>query len=258
MRHILLAFLMLLPVCAASQTSAVSDPTAISFAQQSVAAMTGGATITDVTLNGSVTSILGTDSEGGTGTFRGKGASDSRVDLSLSSGTTRSDVRKATNNIPAGGWVMNSGTDTPYALHNCWTDPVWFFPALSSLTQTTTSGFVFKYIGQVQHEGRNTQHIQVFQAQPAGVSLFQQLSTMDFYLDSVTLLPFAVGFNVHPDGNAGVNLSVEIDFSNYQVIQGVAVPMHIQRYQQGALMLDATIQTVLFNQGLDPSVFSIN
>jgi hypothetical protein len=158
--------------------------------------------------------------------------------------------------MPAGAWVMNSGSATPYASHNCWTDAAWFFPALSSLAQTANPNFVFKYIGQTKHRGISAQHIQVYQ--PSKVRLLQHLSTIDFYLDPATLLPSAVAFTVHADRNAGEDLLVEVEFSNYQLVQGVAVPMHLQRYQQGALMLDATINMVTLNQGLDLSVFSID
>ncbi|MGO9642361.1 MAG: hypothetical protein ACLP1Y_13780 [Candidatus Acidiferrales bacterium] len=234
-----------------------SDPQAVTLAQQSVAALTGGVSISDVTLNANVTSALGSNSETGTATLRAKGISGSRVDLNLNSGT-RSDVRNLANGFPNGTWAKDSAASTQYAQHNCWTDAAWFFPALSSLTQQANNNFVFKYLGQAQHGGVSTQHIQVFQVSPGGVLLFQKLSTMDFYLDSATLLPSAVVFNVHPDKDAGTNIPVEVDFSNYQVVQGVAVPMHIQRYQLGALMLDATVTAVFFNQGLDPSIFSIN
>jgi len=257
MHRLALILLLIIPFSLIAQNPPASDPAAVSLVQPSIAALTGGVAISDVTLNANVTSTWGSSSETGTATFRASGTSDGRVDLNLND-VTRTDVRNSTNGIPGGAWVVNGGTATPYALHNCWTDAAWFFPALSSLAHTANANFVFKYMGQVQHGGLNTQQVRVFQAPPAGISLFQQLSTIDFYLDPVSLLPSAVAFNVHPDGNAGVSLSVEVDFSNYQVIQGVAVPMHIQRYQQGTLMLDATIQTVLLNQGLSPSVFSIN
>ena len=51
----------------------------------------------------------------------------------------------------------------------------------------------------------------------------QQLSTMDFYLDSSTLLPVAITFSALPDNDATTNLLVEADFANYQTINGAAV-----------------------------------
>ena len=107
-------------VVAVAQSLPSSDPVAVSLAQKSVAALTGGNTISDVTLSANVISTLGSDNETGTGTFWAKGTRESRVDLNLSG--TRSDVRSAANSIPAGAWAKNSGSPTAYAQHNCWTD----------------------------------------------------------------------------------------------------------------------------------------
>ncbi len=105
------------PFARFAQNLQSSDPFAFSLAPQSVAALTVGASVTDVILNANVTSILGADYETGTGTFKAKGASESWVDLSLGSGI-RSDVRSVTNSAPAGAWAKNGGNSTAYAGHN--------------------------------------------------------------------------------------------------------------------------------------------
>jgi hypothetical protein len=86
----------------------------------------------------------------------------------------------------------------------------------------------------------------------------RQLSSVDFYLDATTLLPVATVFNAHPDDDAGTNIPIEIDFGNYQNINGVNVPLHIQRYVQGTLMVELSISTVSLNTGLQLSTFAIN
>lgn len=248
-----------LAICSFAQTVSqpvpTSDPQAISLAQKSIAALTGGTPITDVTLNANVTSILGSDNETGNGTFRAKGTSESRVDLSLSSGT-RSDVRNATNGVPSGAWSKNSSPVTSYAQHNCWTDAPWFFPALSSLSQTGNQNFIFKYVGQEQHRGVNTQHILVFQSL-VSFAPATQLSTMDFYLDPASFLPLAITFNVHSDSNMNVNLPTEILFANYQNIAGVQVPFHFQQLFSRSVILDATVTSVSFNTALLDSSFTL-
>jgi hypothetical protein len=229
-----------------------SDPYAIQLAQKAVASMTGGTPISDVTLNGSVTSILGSDYETGTGVFQASGTSNSRVDLNLTNGM-RSDIRNVTNGTAGGAWSKNGASQTPYAGHNCWTDAAWFFPVLSSLTQTANSSFVFKYIGQEQHGGANTQHIQVFQ--PAPDALFQHLSTVDFYLDTNSFLPLAIAFNVHPDMDARADIPAEVRFASYQTVSGVQVPFRLQKLLNGGLVLDVTVTNVAFNTGISSSTF---
>jgi len=44
----------------------------------------------------------------------------------------------------------------------------------------------------------------------------QRLSQTDLYLDSTTLLPAAMTFNIHPDDNALLDIPIEIHFSEYR------------------------------------------
>lgn len=232
-----------------------SDPMAVSLAQKSVATLTGGAPISDVTLNANVISVIGSDYDTGTATLSAKGLSESRVDLNLSGGT-RSDVRNSASGVPAGAWERNGGTATPYAFHNCLTDASWFFSALSSLTQTSNPSFVFKYIGPEQHGGLNTLHIQVFQSVTKPASL-RHISTVDFYLDPVSSLPLATAFAVHPDFDAGTDIPIEVRFANYQTIRGVQVPFHVQQSLNGSVSLDLNVTSVALNAGLMDTLFTL-
>jgi len=81
---------------------------------------------------------------------------------------------------------------------------------------------------------------------------------MDFYLDAASSLPTALVFNDHPDKDALVNIPVEIDFSDYQQISGMQVPMHIQKLMNGTLLLDITLTGAVFNTGLALTEFSVN
>ena len=258
-RHAIAAVFLGLTVSAVAQNvqPPASDPMAVSLVQQSLAALTGGAPIIDVTLNANVISIYGSDNETGTGTFAAKGTTESRVDLTLSGGT-RSDVRNQANGIPAGAWAQNGAPSTPYAQHNCWNDAAWFFPALSSLTQTANPSYIFKYIGQAQHGGINVQHIRVFQVvQNDTTGVFQRLSTVDLYLDATTNLPDAIFTYTHPDNNIGSNITIEVRFANYQSVNGVLVPFRFQQMFNGGVVLDAKVTSVVFNTGLVDSLFTL-
>ncbi len=230
-----------------------SDALAVSLAQKSVVALTGGAPISDITLNANVISIGGSDNDSGTGTFQAKGTGESRADLNLSSGM-RSDVRSVTNGVPSGAWKRNSAPSTPYAQHNCWSDAAWFFPALSALTQTSNPSFVFKYVGQEQHNGVSTQHIQVFQT---GSQQIQSLSTMDFYLDSTSSLPLAVASDDRADNDVNTRIPNEIRFAQYQAVSGVQVPFHFQRIFNHSLNLDVSVTSASINTGLSDAAFTL-
>jgi hypothetical protein len=235
-----------------------SNSQAVAYSTQSMAAITGGARISDVTLTGSVT-WNGGETDTGAATLRALGTGESRMDLALSSGT-RTEIRDAQTGTPVGRWINPNNVSGAFALQNCQTDAVWFFPALGSLA--LGPNVVLSYVGQETRNGATVQHIQAYgyqagQTSTGGVNP-QQLSTTDFYLDATTLLPIAITFDTHPDNNAATDLLVEIDFSNYQTISGVAVPMHIQRYLQGNLMVNLVLSAASFNTGLPLSIFTIN
>jgi hypothetical protein len=255
-RFAALALASILLVCVASaQNPPASNAQALSYAAQSVAAMVGNVSISDVTLTGTVT---WSGSQSGTATLRALGTGESRMDLSLTSGT-RAEIRDAQTGTQLGQWFSPNNTSGNYAAQNCGTDAVWFFPVLGSLA--AGPNVVFSYVGPTTWNGESVQHIQsyVYQASASALtSSPQQLSTMDFYLDASTLLPSAVTFNVHPDNNVNANLLVEVDFSNYQATGGVVVPMHVQKYQQGNLIVDIVVTEAQFNTGLPLSLFTVN
>jgi hypothetical protein len=238
-----------------AQSAPGSDPQAVTFAGQSVAAMTGGMTISDVTLTGSGT-WNGTDT--GPITLSALGTDESRIDLALTGGP-RAEIRDDQTDV-LGRWIAPDGTLADFAPQNCWTDGVWFFPALGSLVPQPN--VVLMYVGSESRNEHAVHHIQAHLYQPnpypgKGPSP-EQLSTMDFYLDASTLLPVAVTFNAHPDNDANTNLSVEIDYFNYQSFGGVNVPTHVQKYLQGSLIFDIQLTGAVFNTGLSLANFTIN
>jgi hypothetical protein len=236
----------------------LSDPQALLYAAQSVVAITGGKQILDVTLSGRVTWTVGKESDTGTVTLWALRTGESRVDLALSRGN-RKEIRdsstetgQGTRRNPTGGTKLSSP-------HNGLADPVWFFPALGSLSARPNE--VLSYVGSDTRNGSVVQHIRSYLYIPSSAALrpaIQQLSGMDFYLDSVTHLPVATVFNTHPDNAGDSNTAVEIDFRNYQQIDGVQVPMHIRRFVQGTLLADISLETALFNTGLSMSTFEID
>jgi hypothetical protein len=251
MRSLGVAVLFFLAAIGATAQIPASDSQAISLAQGSIVALTGGNVISDVTLNANVRSSAGSDPHTGTATFQAKGTTEARVDINSVDGT-RSDVRYLQNGLPGGAWQTKAGLSTPYAQHNCWTDAAWFFPALSSLTQTANPNFIFKYVGLEVHAGAKTRHIQLYR-----LATLRQLGTMEFYLDATSSLPVAIAFNLHADDNMNTNVPTEVRFGNYQSINGIQVPFHFQELQNGAPVMDATVTDAALNSGLLDSLFAL-
>jgi hypothetical protein len=260
-RHrVLLGILSLLSVLGAfaiAQNLPASNPRALRFAAQSIAALTGGNTISDVTLMGTVTWIAGSDIEKGTASLSALGQRESRVEFALTNGN-RIEIRDAQTGTTRGKWIAPSGASGKLAFHNCQTDAVWFFPALSSLAPN--SNIALSYIGDESLNGKSVHHIHshALQAGTHLTSWVKELSGMDFYLDAATLRPSAIKFDAHPDNNALDKIPIEVDYSDYRSINGIVLPTHIQKYVQGTLIVDLFISSAEFNTGVILSTFSID
>ncbi len=144
------------------------------------------------------------------------------------------------------------------AWHNCLTDASWFFPSLSSLASAGSPAILLTFVGQGSWQGIAVQHIRsTLQATSGVTQLEQQLSAIDYYLDASSFLPVGVAFNAHPDTDMTAVVPVQIVFSNYQTISGFQVPLHIQKFLNGSLLLDISVVSITFNSGLSDSVFII-
>jgi hypothetical protein len=240
------------PLCAAS-SAPPSDPQAVAFAAKSIAAMTGGSAIADVTLSGNVTRVAGSDQQTGTATLTAKGFAESRVDLALSGGA-RSEARNASAGPSVGNWLGPDGVVHAVVSSNCYTDATWFYPALGALSAAATNpSLVLVYVGQES----SYQHLQAY-TYDANFSTTKQLSTTDFYLDAQTLLPSIVMFNVHPDNDSTVNIAIQVMFSDYRNVNGAMIPFHIQRYVNDSLLLDIQLTSASINTGISDSNFSLH
>ena len=244
-----------------AQNPPQSDPQALALANQAMAALNNGVAVSDVTLTGNVTWIAGSDNETGTATLQAKGTGESRVDLNLSGGS-RTEIRNdVASTFPQGASIENGGSQQPWALHRCWINASWFYPTLSFLSATSDPSLIFSYVGQEHRGGTSVQHLRLYRylasQKPAFAAVTQRVSTADFYLDSTSLLPVALVFNAHPDDDAYTDISIEIDYFNYQTINGVQVPLHIQKLVSGGLALDAAVTGVSVNSGLSADLFAI-
>jgi hypothetical protein len=239
---------------------------ALAIAQQAQAALVGSVSVADVTITGTATRTIGSDSEAGNFTLKALGDDQSRFDLVLSAGTSSEIYNvptiSTTSTGPQGFWIDSTGAVHPMANHNCLAGEIWFFPALSIVGDLSNPAIVVTYVGPETKNGASVQHLTYSLAVAGSTSganpLLTQLSATDVYLDSSTLLPVAIAYNVHPDNNFLVNIPVEIDFSAYQAVQGVQTPFHVQRFFNGSLLYDLNIQSATVNSGLTSAAFSVN
>lgn len=254
---ILVALLIAVPFASAqSNAPSASSPQAVALATQAMVALVGSTQVSDVTLAGTVARTAGSDTSSGTVSLKALGTSLSRMDLSLSDGI-RSEIRNLSSTAPQGFWVSPDGTTHSMASHNCMTDAVWFFPALSALSQLSNPNLVITYVGLETRDGAAVQHLHfAFQFSGDTTGTIARLSAEDIYLSTASFLPLAIVFSLHPDNDALTNIPVEIDFGNYKSVNGTQIPYQIQELFNGTPFLKFTIQSVVLNSGLSQGDFS--
>jgi hypothetical protein len=242
------------------QTAPASDPRAVALLRSSVAALTGGTAISDVTLAGTATSTAGPDNDSGQVTAKALATGGSRMDLTLTSGPHSELRATGSNGTPAGTWSGADAVPHTMASFNVWTPSSWFFPLFTLQAAASAPGFLVTYIGQEERNGVAVQHLTLSQ-QVSGttnaVAFIQKISQTEIYLDASTQLPVAVAFYVHPDLNSSVYIPVELLFSDYRAVNGAQVSFHVQRHIQDGLALDLHFQTAIFNSGLTSAAFSL-
>src|SRR6266576_6129972 len=166
----------------AAQQTASSSTQASQLMQQSLAALQGNTSISDITLTGTARRIAGSGDETGTGVFKAMVSGAGRMDLSLSSGQL-GEVQNLTSTTPAGTWSGPDRISHPIAYHNLLTEPAWFFPAFAVAHRLSSSGYVATYVAHETHSGQGVEHISVSKTPPAqitsGASLVQHLTEVN-------------------------------------------------------------------------------
>jgi hypothetical protein len=244
-------FTVLFAPLVAGQTSAPVTSQSASIAAQEAAALCPQGIIADVLLTGTASRFVTLDNETGQVVLQARAKGQRRIDLALGSGT-RTEIRINDSLNPqfatlvAGQWVTG-------AIHNSWVDANWFFPALSALVVGPVNSFNLGFASDSSHL---FSQFQIANQRPGITSEIQNLSTVLYDVDASTHLPAALHFFTHPDDDLNVKTPVDVEFSDYRVVNGVQVPFRIQRYVNGTLQLD--IASVTINPGLLDSDFSTN
>jgi hypothetical protein len=199
--------------------------------------------------------IAGDVDENGTFSLQAISAGASKIVLSLPSGQF-TEVRDLTATPAAGHWSGADGVTHPIAFHNLLNEPSWFSPVAIVSRLVLSPSSVATLVGTEELGTQSVQHIAVYQVPPAASispSSYPHLTQVDIYLDSTTLLPAVVKYDVHPDDNELVDIPVEVLFSDYQAAQGTQVANHIQRLINNNLTLDVQVNSVTVNSGLSPT-----
>jgi hypothetical protein len=229
----------------------------VGLMQQSLATLAPSGVPQDVIISGSVHRIAGSDDETGTGVVKLVTNGSVRFDWSFPSGTAR-EVHAWSGSGISGSWTGPDGNVHAIPVHNLLSEPSWFFPAFM-ISGSFSASVVIVDVGPEARADRQVEHYSVSQTPPIpdvpGAVPFQHLTQFELYIDVQTLVPASVRYNIHPDANAGQDIPVEVDFSDYRSISGGQVPFHFQKYINNTLVLDFQVQSISLNSGISASEF---
>jgi hypothetical protein len=216
--------------------------------------------IRDITLSGTAESLAGSTHETGTAVLKATADGSSEIDLSFPSGQ-RKEVRANTALGPMGSWIGPDGVRHAIAPQNLFTDGTWFLPAFT-LNRVKRHNLALKDASVDTKDGADYVRVAAFEGATRGTAeqatRLEQLTKMELRLDSNSFLPAALSYNIHPDFNDTVDISVEVRFSDYREVEGTLIPFHIEKFLNGVLNLDIRINSAVANTGLSAKDFVVN
>jgi outer membrane lipoprotein-sorting protein len=231
---------------------APQDPQAVSVLNQSFAVAGGEAAysaIADYTATGNIT-YFGELNAQGTATISGRSPSELHIDASLPSGTRSFVINGAqTTTSDATRILSKRSIQAPMMTGN------YLLPYRELAAIFNNPQFSLAYHGIVQIDGHSLHNIQAQrllpgQKDPSG--LIQTYHTIDFYIDSSTLLLYMTA-DVLPRRATPRT----IRYSNYQAMNGVLVPFSIVETVEDAQTSLISLSQITFNVGLQDSTFDL-
>jgi hypothetical protein len=213
---------------------------------------------TNVALTGAIT----TNGVSGTISLSATPNGQTQIQVSLPSGS-ETETRSISHWWRSGSWVDSSGAShqiPPQDLMG--PHPAWFFPTFVLISGLGSPDYFSSNLGIETRNGVSVEHIEVWQVPiaslPASSAAYvQQQSQYDIYLDPSTSLPVAMTFTrqfapgessqfLAPAQTSSTGVLEDVEYSNYQQVQGVQVPFHLQMFFQGALYSDIRISSANF------------
>jgi hypothetical protein len=233
------------------------DPQAVALAQQSLSAMGGAQALL---LQDSVaTGQAQIFRQDGTSTVftitkKSKGTAMVRTELQRSEGKQVRIVNKGTAAIQ-----MANGSVRSLLTNNTVAERVEHIPALSLLSDWANTNMELSYVGSDSVNGQPADVVSISYIPPGAQdpNFWRSTTRTLFYVDQATKFVSKIQYQNAAENNTNLTEKVEIFFSKYQVVSGVAVPFQQSTYSDGSLLSTIIFTSVAFNVGLASSDFNL-
>ena len=208
-------------------------------------AFSGTQTVSSITLTAQVSRTAGSTHETGTATLLAKSDGSGRIDLALDDGST-SEIYAPFRSMQECERIDKSGRSQSIAVHNCLGAGMWFLPQIvfanaisnSDLTVITDTAHASAIVLRSKY---------VFNSQTRHLDRLAAVGDRWLYFDPTTNYVSMCVYNRHPEDNGLFNVEHEVIFTDYHVVDGVAIPFHIEHYVQNQLLLDINVQGAAIN-----------
>ena len=244
----------------AQQSPSLAPPTptrdgrAVAVLQAAIKAM-GGGVPSDSTATGTVTATVGPESQDGTIQILTRGTAESLEAISLpnlSQTTTYFHLMA--------GQTNGSTTQQQLSGQLAMTSQTALYPLPLFVGAMNNPDATLQYVGQETVDGAPVNHIRIWNTFASRIYM-QPLATFsvrDVWMNASTGLPAKISFTQQAAAGRAFKTLVELDFSNYQQMNGFAYPYVIKKSLNGTPWLTISIQSVSFNTGLQYSQFQVN
>lgn len=258
-RRFLLSILFLcsfLPKIMLAQNSPKRDQQALTIIARTIAVGGGQELLTsiqDFTEIGTVTYYWG-DQVTGNVTVKGRGLHDLKIEADLPDGK-----RKAVISGAGGSLTETNGRARPIFRQSANDLGSFTVPYLALIASVHDSSTSIIYVGLVAQNGTTSydvrlQRVYAQQLDPTGTNGSRE--ARDFYIDPKTFLINGISDRVYFGGPDDHGISHEILYSNYQLEDGIVVPLTIQQIVQNVPASVLTLNRITFNSGLADSDFA--
>jgi len=210
--------------------------------------------IQDFTATGSITYFWAGEQVQGAATVRARGADQFRLDANLPEGT-----RSYAVNLVAGAFKDTDGNVTAIPSHNTLNVGVLTFPYLTLLARLNDPLTAVSYLGVTPlvrgpaHQVRVERHF----SSDTPDSTLANLCTTDYFVDAQTFLLLKTLDMTHPVETLTENYTREIEFQNYQPLNGVNVPTLVREKIAGQTTWELRLTSIALNTGLTDFDFTL-
>lgn len=239
---------MLLLVGSLPAQQMMRDPQAAGAAARAIAAMGGAniAQVRDCRAEGVLEAVEGSWLTSGSFVWKDAGSA-FRYE---STGKAGSSVYVSGQGKPA---VLASGKTTKLNAHVSEANFPQHLAALVLLRALSDSRYKLAWIGLEPLGASQAAHVRI----SLEIDEVTAVTTVqDWYFEPVSGLPLRVEYRLPSNANALSFLKAAVDFSDFRMVSGVAVPFQIVFYEDGVKVSVAKLSSVAFNSGLSPSEFT--